>query len=64
MGLYVYAVGRSGEGETPPLKGVFDQPAYRLEVGPLCAVVSECPVAAGARRAPAHRRDARRARRS
>ncbi len=44
MGLYVYAVGRSGEGETSPLKGVFDQPAYRLEVGPLCAVVSECPV--------------------
>ena len=43
MGLYVYAVGRSGEGEPPPLQGVFDQPAYRLEVGPLCAVVSECP---------------------
>ncbi len=46
MGLYVYAVGRSGEGETPPLTGVFDQPAYRLDVGSLCAVVSECPVAA------------------
>ncbi len=46
MGLYVYAVGRSGEGETPPLTGVFDQPAYRLAVGSLCAVVSQCPVAA------------------
>ena len=46
MGLYVYAVGRSGEGEAPPLSGVFDQPAYRLDVGSLCAVVSECPVAA------------------
>ena len=46
MGLYVYAVGRSGEGETPPLSGVFDQPAYRFDVGSLCAVVSECPVAA------------------
>ena len=46
MGLYVYAVGRSGEGEAPPLTGVFDQPAYRLDVGSLCAVVSECPVAA------------------
>jgi hypothetical protein len=45
MGLYVYAVGRSGEGETPPLTGVFDRPAYRLAVGPLCAVVSQCPVA-------------------
>jgi hypothetical protein len=46
MRLYVYAVGRSGEGETPGLTGVFDQPAYRFDVGPLCAVVSDCPVAA------------------
>ncbi|MGD0763892.1 MAG: GvpL/GvpF family gas vesicle protein [Roseiarcus sp.] len=45
MGFYVYAVGRSGEGEAPRLTGVFDQPAYRLDVGSLCAVVSECPVA-------------------
>jgi hypothetical protein len=44
MGLYVYAVGRSGEGEAPPPIGVFDRPAYRLDVGSLCAVVSECPV--------------------
>ena len=44
MGLYVYAVGRAGEGELPPLQGVFDRPAYRLDAGPLCAVVSECPV--------------------
>jgi hypothetical protein len=46
MSLYVYAVGRSGEGETPPLRGVFDQPAYRLDVGPLCAIVSECSATA------------------
>jgi len=46
MGLYVYAIGGSGEGEAPPLRGVFDQPAYRFDVGSLCAVVSECPVAA------------------
>lgn len=46
MGLYVYAVGRSGEGEAPPLVGVFDQPANWLDVGSLCAIVSECPVAA------------------
>ncbi len=46
MGLYVYAVAGSGEGEAPPLRGVFDQPAYRLEAGSLSAIVSECPVAA------------------
>ncbi len=43
MGLYVYAVGKAGESELPPLRGVFDHPAYRLEAEPLCAVVSECP---------------------
>jgi len=43
MGLYVYAVGRTGDGELPPLQGVFDKPAYRLELEPLCAIVSECP---------------------
>lgn len=46
MGLYVYAVGRSDDGELPPLQGVFDRPAYRLDVGSLYAVVSECPVGA------------------
>jgi len=44
MGLYVYAVGSSGADELPPLRGVLDQPAYRLEAGSLCAVVSECPI--------------------
>lgn len=46
MGLYVYAIGRSGDGEMPPLQGIFDRPAYRLDAGSLCAVVSECPVSA------------------
>lgn len=41
MGLYVYAVGRSGEGELPPLQGIFDRPVYRFDAGSLCAVVSE-----------------------
>jgi hypothetical protein len=45
MSLYVYAVGKSGGGELPPLQGVFDQPAIRLEAGSLCAIVSECSVA-------------------
>lgn len=46
MGLYVYAVGRSDESVLPPLRGVLDQPAYRLDAGALYAVVSECPVPA------------------
>lgn len=46
MGLYVCAVGRAGECEAPPLRGVFDEPAYRLDAGSLCAVVSDCAVAA------------------
>ncbi len=41
MGLYVYAIGRSGEGELPPLQGIFDRPVYQFDAGPLCAVVSE-----------------------
>ena len=45
MGIYVYAIGRSGEGEAPPLKGVFDEPVYRIEAGSLSAAVSRCPVA-------------------
>ena len=43
MGLYVYAVGRSADDAPPPMQGVLDQPAYRLDAGPFCAVVSECP---------------------
>ena len=45
MGLYVYAVGESGHGDMPALQGIFEQPAYRIEAGSLCAIVSECPVA-------------------
>jgi hypothetical protein len=45
MGIYVYAIGRSGEDEAPPLKGVFDAPVYRVEDGSLSAAVSRCPVA-------------------
>lgn len=44
MGLYVYAVGKASETELPPLQGVLDRPAYRLEAAPLCAIVSECPL--------------------
>jgi len=44
MGLYVYAVGSSGAGELPPLQGVLDRPAYRLDAGALCAIVSECTI--------------------
>ncbi|WP_454650957.1 GvpL/GvpF family gas vesicle protein [Bradyrhizobium liaoningense] len=41
MGLYVYAIGRSGAVEPPPLSGVLDQPVYRYGTDSLCAVVSE-----------------------
>ncbi|MGB7976522.1 MAG: GvpL/GvpF family gas vesicle protein [Roseiarcus sp.] len=44
MGLYVYAVGKAGEAETPSLQGVLDRSVYRLEAASLCAIVSECPL--------------------
>jgi hypothetical protein len=44
MGLYVYAVGKSDDDEPPPLQGVLDKPAYRLDAGPFCVIVSECPL--------------------
>ena len=44
MGLYVYGVASSGLGALPPLQGLLDRPAYRLDAGSLCAIVSECPV--------------------
>lgn len=44
MGLYVYSVGRSCEGDLPALRGILDQPAYWLDAGSLGAVVSECPI--------------------
>ena len=43
MGLYVYAVGRPGEIDLPPLNGILDRPVKQLEAGSLCAVVSDCP---------------------
>lgn len=43
MSLYVYAVGRAGEDDLPAVRGVFDYPAYRFEVEPLSAVISQCP---------------------
>ncbi len=45
MGLYVYAVGKANEAELPPVQGVLDRPAYRLEADSLCAIVSECALA-------------------
>lgn len=47
MGLYVYAVCRTGDDDPPALPelpGVLDQPVYRFDAGSLCAVVSECPL--------------------
>lgn len=41
MSLYVYAVGKASDGEPPPLQGIFDCPVFRLDAGPLCAIVSE-----------------------
>lgn len=45
MGIYVYAVGSASVGELPALQGVLDQPAYRLDAGSVCAIVSECSLA-------------------
>jgi hypothetical protein len=45
MGLYIYAVGRSGEDVLPALTGILDQPVNRLDAGGLSALVSECPSA-------------------
>ena len=42
MGLYVYGIGPTTQGELPPLEGILGQPAYRLHSGPLAAVVSDC----------------------
>jgi len=46
MGLYVYAICRTGDDDPPALPGVLDQPVYRFDAGILSAVVSECPLAA------------------
>lgn len=42
MGLYVYAIGRPGAIELPPLLGVLDQPTFQLGTQSLCVVVSDC----------------------
>lgn len=44
MGIYVYAIERDGDGVLPPLEGVLGQPVYRLALGALAAVVSNCPL--------------------
>ncbi|WP_316166181.1 MULTISPECIES: GvpL/GvpF family gas vesicle protein [unclassified Bradyrhizobium] len=41
MGLFVYAIGRTGAVEPPPLPGVLDQPVYRYGTDSLSAVVSD-----------------------
>jgi hypothetical protein len=42
VGLYVYAIGHSGDGALPVLEGISGQPVYRLESGALGAIVSDC----------------------
>ncbi len=44
MGIYVYAIGRDGDGALPPLEGILGQPVYRLASGALAAIVSDCPL--------------------
>ena len=42
MGIYIYAIGHSGDGALPVLEGILGQPVYRLASGALGAIVSEC----------------------
>ena len=44
MGIYVYAIERGGDGALPVLEGILGQPVYRLALGELAAVVSDCPL--------------------
>lgn len=44
MGIYVYAIERDGDGALPVLEGILGQPVYRLALGALAAVVSDCPL--------------------
>jgi hypothetical protein len=44
VGIYIYAIGRDGDGALPVLEGILGQPVYRLVVGSLAAVVSNCPL--------------------
>jgi hypothetical protein len=45
VGIYVYAIGRDGDGPLPALDGILGQPVYRLTSGALGAIVSDCPLA-------------------
>jgi hypothetical protein len=42
VGIYIYAIGHSGDGALPVLEGILGQPVYRLASGALGAIVSEC----------------------
>ncbi len=42
MGLYVYAILDAGGDELPPVTGILAQPVYRLDAGPIAAIVSDC----------------------
>jgi hypothetical protein len=44
VGLYIYAIGHSGDGALPALDGILEQPVYRLASGALGAIVSDCPL--------------------
>lgn len=42
MSLYVYAISRAEDGETPLLDGILEQPVYQVQRGSLAAIVSDC----------------------
>ena len=42
MGIYIYAIGHSGDGALPVLDGILGRPVYRLASGALSAIVSDC----------------------
>ncbi len=44
MGIYVYAIGLDSGSALPALEGILGQPVYRLALGALAAVVSDCPL--------------------
>jgi hypothetical protein len=44
VGIYVYAIGHDGDGALPVLDGILGQPVYRLALGALAAIVSNCPL--------------------
>jgi hypothetical protein len=44
VGLYIYAIGHSGDGALPALDGILGQPVYRRASGALGAIVSDCPL--------------------